>query len=226
MNATKEDFSELRQTMVDCQLRTFDITDLAVLERFEEVPREKFLPAKLHIVAYSDRAIELGEENGGRTLLAPMILARMIQEAGIRPTDKILCVGDPTGYAAAILSGLAEHVVSLDSDQQAVERSAEAVAQLGLTNVQTVAGPLEEGVSSAAPFDVVLICGAVQKAPALLQRQLAAGGRLVAIETIGTALSGRAIRIDSSAGGYGKRPLFSAPADILPGFTDDPEFVF
>src|SRR5579862_1795579 len=113
------DFAALRQTMVDCQIRTFGVTDRAVVARFLDVPREQFLPAELKEFAYSDLALKLGTALAGgeaRVLLSPMILARLIQAAEVKPSDSVLDIGCATGYSTAILAGLARDVTDLEAD--------------------------------------------------------------------------------------------------------------
>ena len=101
----------LRQMMVDCQIRTFDVTELRLIARFLDVPREPFVPAAAVDIAYSDHAIALG---GGRKLLPPLVLARMIQEAEVDAGARVLDVGCATGYSTAILAGMAASVVAVE----------------------------------------------------------------------------------------------------------------
>lgn len=226
MNAINDDSFQLRQTMVDCQLRTFDITDQAVLARVAELPREIFLPPKQRVLAYSDCAIELDGSAGTRTLLSPMILTRMIEAAEIGTDDRILCVGDPTGYGAAIVAGLSDSIVNLDSDIEKVAQAEKSLAQLGIANIHSAPGPMVEGFPAKAPFDVILVCGASGKTPEALLQQLTASGRLLMIEPIGNGPGGRVVRLDNSATGHSRRALFSASAAVLPGFDAEREFEF
>lgn len=113
------DFAALRRTMVDCQIRTFDVTDHAVIARFLEVPREKFVPIELRELAYSDIALKIRAAKPGgeaRVLLPPMILARLVQGADVKPEDKVLDIASGTGYSTAILAELAKEVVTLNSE--------------------------------------------------------------------------------------------------------------
>ncbi len=99
---------ELRKVMVERQLRPFDVTDLPVLQRFFDVPREFFLPPELKPIAYSDLAIPGRGTIGAasRAIPAPLVLARLLQKAEIRPTHRVLDVAGGAGYSAALLSGL------------------------------------------------------------------------------------------------------------------------
>ena len=140
-----------RRVMVDRQLRPYDVNDLEVLDRFLVVPREIFLPRHLASAAYSDLSIE--SEGGKRWEPAPLVLARFLQIADIRPHHKVLHVAGGEGYAAALLSGLAGEVVALESEPALVARARENLAKVGAGAVRLVTGPLAKGAPADAPFD-------------------------------------------------------------------------
>jgi protein-L-isoaspartate(D-aspartate) O-methyltransferase len=221
-----------RRTMVDCQIRTVDVTDHAVIARFLEVPRETFLPPDLAPFAYSDMALKLPAAAPGeaaRQMLPPAVLARLIQAAAVKPSDKVLDIAAASGYSTAIFAGLAKEVVALEA---APERSAaiEAnLAALGMTSVRVLAGPLAEGAPSAAPFDVIFVNGAVESQLDGLFRQLRSGGRLLAIvrKTADPgAGASHAVRFDCQSGRISSSRLFDADAAVLTEFRKQAEFVF
>ena len=127
-------YADLRQTMVDCQIRTFDVTDYRLIGRLLEVPREKFLSPDLSPLAYSDSALTIHSEKTGetRSLLPPFVLARMIQGAEVTPQDKVLDIASATGYSTALLAGLAGEVVALESDAGFCAEIATNLKALGL----------------------------------------------------------------------------------------------
>ena len=157
-------FALQRRIMVDRQIRTFDVTDRAVIARMLEVPRELFLPADLAPLAYCDGQLQVAGSVPGkmRTLVAPFALARLIQAGTVAPGEKVLVVGDGPGYAAALIAGLARRVVALESDPGFAERTLEACASLGIDNVSAVTGPLASGYPPASPYDVVFVLGVVE----------------------------------------------------------------
>ena len=110
-----------RRTMVDRQIRTFDVTEHALIARFLDVPREKFLPKALAPFAYSDMTLKIPGEGKDepRVMLSPAVLARLIQAAAVLPGEKVLDVAAATGYSSAILAGLAAEVVSLNRAKRA-----------------------------------------------------------------------------------------------------------
>ena len=136
------DFAQARRTMVDSQIRTSDVTDLRVIAAFLEVARERFVPATRKAIAYLDRDVPV---NDARALLKPMVLARLVQAAGIEPTDRVLDVGCATGYSSAVLGKLAASVVALEEDAALAATAAEALAASGARNVTLASGPLVAG---------------------------------------------------------------------------------
>ena len=215
------DFTQARRTMVDCQIRPSDVTDRQLLAAFLEVPRERFVPADLASVAYLDRDLPIDQK---RALLKPMVLARLIQAAEVRKSDRALDVACGTGYGSAILARLAAAVTALDDDAERSRRCGDILAQTGAGHVTAACGPLDAGWPAGAPYDVILVNGACETEPQGLLRQLNEGGRLVAV--IGTGPDGKATLFRRDRGEIGSRTLFDAAAPALPAFAKAPAFVF
>jgi len=227
------DFGALRRTMVDCQIRTFDVTDQTLLAQFDKVPRERFLPNEFAALAYSDVPLKLemsAPDEAQRTLLPPLILARLMQAADIRSSDKVLDIAAGTGYSTAIFSALGCEVVALESDPAFSERIGANLTALENAKARALSGPLAAGVPSEAPFDLIFINGAVETDLAPLFAQLKEGGRLVAIKAVatgpGTVRTNRAVRYQKVEGGVGWRYLFDASAPVLGSFRAGIAFVF
>jgi protein-L-isoaspartate(D-aspartate) O-methyltransferase len=224
--ATTMDFARLRQTMVDCQIRTFDVTDAMVIARMNHVPREKFVSPSAASLAYSDAVLTATAGTARRTLLTPMILARLMQALKLAQTDRVLDVGGATGYSAAILAGLAASVVALESAPGFSDAVRANCAAGGIGNVTAVTGPLPEGYREAGPFDAILVNGAVTAGLGPLLEQLRDPGRLVCIESKGSPGSGQAVLYERMGGETGRRILFSCDADRLAEFTQPASFAF
>ena len=215
-----------RQTMVDCQIRTFDVTDQRVIARFLAVPRELCLPVELRDLAYSDVGFTT---SGGRYLLPPLVLARMIQGAGVRSTDRVLDVAAGAGYGSTILSGLAASVTALEATPDSLAELRAGLAAAGATGVVVGEGALDAGVASHAPYDAILVNGAVESNLEGLFAQLAEGGRLVAIRRAPQDPTGRAAKVtcyEKRHAEIGTRYLFDASAPVLSAFRTVPAFVF
>ncbi len=225
LEAQTTDSAALRRRMVDCQIRTYDVTDLGVVSRFLETPREKFVAAGQDAIAYSDFEVRLPLAGGGfRSLLAPLVAARALQAAEIRPSDRVLVVGDGSGYLGALAAGLAASVVSLESDPDLSGRAGANFKELGLA-AQAVCGPLAAGAPSAGPYDVILLAGAAEAGLETLIGQLNAGGRLVAFHPQAGAAS-RAVLYRKVGADISTRSLFEAAARLLPEFARKPGFAF
>lgn len=226
---TKPDFAAaaaLRRTMVERQLRPFDVHDVPVLTRFLDVPREIFLPAPLVPLAYSDLAMTV-KGNEARWLAPPLVLARLLQEADIRPEHRVLDVAGGTGFPAALLFGLAAHVTALECDEELAAQTRANLAAVGADAVTVVTGPLEAGAPDDAPFDVILVHGAVEAGLDALFAQLAPNGRLLAYKRPEPAEGVKAVRFERCDGkAAGERILFDAAAPVLKAFAKAPAFVF
>lgn len=227
---TEPDYAELRLTMVDRQIRTFGVTEHALIARFLEVPREKFVPASAKSLAYSDLPLRIDTgESEPRRLLTPMVLARLLQDAEVRPQDKVLDVACGTGYSTAIIAGLAKQVIALESAAQLQAAIKSNLASIGLDGLQVFAGPLADGVPAHAPFDLILVNGAVEARLERLFEQLREGGRLVTLRRAPRdpdRNACHAILFEKIAGQVSSRMLFDATAPILGAFRAEPQFVF
>jgi protein-L-isoaspartate(D-aspartate) O-methyltransferase len=219
--------AELRRTMVDRQLRPFDVTDAPLLDQFLATPRELFLPEHQADLAYSDLAVTLRTSAGGkRSLLPPLVLARMLQGAAPRPGQKALVIGG-AGYSAALLAGLLDEVIVVESDADLARRAVAGFCALGLANVKVEGGPLAKGAPHHAPFDVILVEGAADAGLEPLFDQLKPDGRLLAIITPETGAGRQLVRFERQDGkATGDLPLLSAGAPVLEGFEKAPAFAF
>jgi len=222
------DYAAARLNMVEGQLRTNKVTDAAVLDAFLTIPRERFVPASLRGIAYVDDDVPLG---GGRTLIEPMVLARLLQLAAVGPADKVLEIGGATGYATALLALMAAKVTALESNPVLAARARALLNELDLAKASVVEGRLTDGWSPNAPYDVILLNGAVGAIPHAVAEQLAEGGRLVGVVLAETgpaagAGMGEAVLMTRAEGVLSSRPVFDAAVQVLPGFEPVPSFVF
>lgn len=217
------DFATARRNMVDGQLRPNRVTHPGVLEALGRLPREAFLPPERRAVAYLDDDIPLG---GGRHLMEPMVLGRLVQAAQPRAGDVALVVGAGTGYGAAVLAGLVETVIALEDDARLAGLAAKALAGLGLDNVALVQGPPAAGWAKEGPYDVILIEGAIVSLPDAIAGQLAEGGRLVGVFAGEEGVAGQARILLRDGGVLSGRTLFDAGVPKLPGFDAPPRFAF
>jgi protein-L-isoaspartate(D-aspartate) O-methyltransferase len=215
------DFAAARRMMVDGQVRTSDVTDLRIIAAMLELPRERFVPESNVDLAYLDLDVAVGS---GRRLLKPMVLAKMVQAAAVKADDRVLDVGCATGYSSALLARLAHSAIALDEDAALTGKAEENLKAVGASNVTVVTGPLTQGWQADARYDVIFVNGATEVVPHALCRQLADGGRLVAV--VGRAPMGRATLYRAVGGDVSGWPIFDAAAPLLPGFAAVQAFVF
>jgi protein-L-isoaspartate(D-aspartate) O-methyltransferase len=215
---TEHNFEHMRRAMIASQLRTTGVNDPAVLAAMGEVPRERFVPRERVALAYADALVPL---KPGRQLNSPMALGRLLTEASPREGERALLVGAATGYAAAVLSRLVGPIVAVEEDAELAGAARDALAGYPVTLIE---GPGGEGHAAGAPYDLILIDGAVEFVPDALIDQLTERGRLAAgiVESGVTRLA-----LGRRAGdGFGMASFTDAAAAILPGFVKPKTFTF
>jgi len=215
------DAAAARRLMVEGQVRTADVTDPELLDAMLTVPRERFVPPSLAELAYLDKDLPIV---GGRALLKPMVLAKLIQAARVGSEDRVLDVGCAMGYSSAVLARLAGSVVALEENAELVGQARESLAAVGALRVELAVGPLIAGWPAGGPYDVILLNGATEIVPEALSRQLKPEGRLVCVHGRSPAAKAMIYYVieDRLVG----RPVFDAAAPLLPGFVAPPTFVF
>lgn len=213
------DLDAMRTAMVASQLRPSGVTDPRIVAAMAEVPRERFVPAGMEELAYRDTTINLGQ---GRRANTPLATARLLVEARLRATDRVLLIGAGMGYTAAVLARIVAEVVAVESTPALA-----AAARANLVDLPTVTvieGALEQGHAAAAPYDVLVIDGAVEQVPATLYTQLVERGRAV------TGLNDRGVsRLAAGvrdADVLGLLPFADYDSVPLPGFAKPRPFTF
>lgn len=214
------DFTLARNLMVDGQLRPSKVNDRRILDAMRRIPREAYVPAQIAPMAYIDQDLPLG---GGRVLLKPLVIARLLQLARPRAGETALIVGSGTGYGAAVLAACGVHVTALE-ENAGLMALAES-ANKGAGDIAFVQGRLADGHAASAPYDLVVIEGAVSEIPEAIGRQVAAGGRLVTI-ILAEGAAGYAALAEPSTGGLRAQAAFDANAPLLPGLVPAPGFSF
>lgn len=218
------DFAAARRMMVDCQVRTSDVTDQQIIAAMQDLPRERFVPERNASLAYLDLDVAVTSGTMPRRLLKSMVLAKLVQAAEIGPQDSVLDVACATGYSTALLARLARNVVALEEDITLASHARANLAAVGAVNTEVVSGALPDGWQAGALYDVIFVNGAAEVVPDRLLRQLAEGGRLVGV--VGRAPASKAVLYLASGGQASALPIFDAAAPPLPGTAKPPAFVF
>ncbi len=210
-----------RLQMINSQLQTGGVVDKAVLAAFFDVPRQRFVAPAHASLAYVDRELPARGAKV-RRLLAPMVLARMLQAATVVPNDRVLDVGGGSGYGAAILAAMGAKVVLLESDEGAAEV---AKAELhSRVHVTVVTGSLDSGAATLGPFELIVVEGAFGVFPDPLVALLADPGRLVGVDA--SSVPSQAVVYEKTGGAISRRALFETKADVLDSFQPSVSFAF
>jgi len=222
MLALDVDFARARRFMRDGQLTPNGVTDPLLLSAMDEIPRERFLPPEMRPRAYADEAVPLGE---GRVLLAPMVLARLLQLALPQPGERALVLSAGAGYGAAVLARMGLQVLGIEADAGLAAAARHALDfALEENRPEVQVGDPRLGAPQGAPYRLILVEGAVEAVPPALFSQLGEGGRLVTIRRPPGGV-GRAILFRRAGGAVSEIEGLDAAAPLLPAFQRAPGFV-
>ncbi|WP_281966728.1 protein-L-isoaspartate O-methyltransferase family protein [Roseovarius nanhaiticus] len=213
------DYAARRTMMVDTQVRPADVTKFPIIDAMLSVPREAFVPRDMREAAYMGENVNLG---GGRVVLEPRTLAKMLDALDIRGDELVLDVGSALGYSSAVMARMAEAVVALEEDEAMSQEAQTLLLEHGADNVIAHTAPMAEGAPEHGPYDVIVVEGAVQHLPDALTAQLKEGGRIACLFMEG-ALG--AVRIGYKLGDQMTwRFAFNAGAPVLRGFEKHAAF--
>ena len=216
-------FATARKTMVDCQLRPSKVTDQFILDAFMKIPREDFVGKQQRALAYVDEDLPL---SGGRYLMEPMVLARLLQALEIRPDDSVLIVGAGCGYGTAVAAKLAGSVIAIETRANLVDKAQDVLVSIGIDNAAIVKSRLVDGYPEEGPYDRILIEGGVETVPDSLLKQLTPKGRLASIYRKPGHPVGVASVWTRSGKEFTRTPLFDARVPNLDEFNAKVEFSF
>ena len=214
------DFSKARQEMVDCQIRTADVTNYSILQALSRVAREKFVPDEYVSIAYGETNINLGS---GRYLLEPRIFAKMLELLRVNSNDLVLDIGCGLGYSSAILSQLAQVVIALENEFF-FKNAQKLLLETAIENTVIYEGSLSDGINYEEKVDALIIQGGVETIPINIQEQVKKGGRIVAIfleDGKGECRLGIK-KTNNIEWNYG----FDAYAPLLSDFSIEKKFIF
>ncbi len=215
------DYQAARIAMVDGQVRPSDVTLYPIIDAMLNVPREVYVPHEMRALAYVGRHINL---EGGGVVLAPRILAKILESLDIKPDELVLDIGVGLGYSAAVIARLAEAVIAVEENSALAAMAETTLSEQSADNAVVHVGPLIDGAAQHGPYDAIVVEGGVQVIPDSLLAQLKVGGRIAAIFVDGPNGQCR-IGVRTSAG-ISWDNVFDATAPILPGFASETTFSF
>ncbi|MEO6263366.1 MAG: protein-L-isoaspartate O-methyltransferase, partial [Luteimonas sp.] len=185
------DYAKARETMVEQQVRPWDVLDTRVLEALSALPREAFVPAAYRALAYADLQVPIGH---GEVMLKPVVEGRMLQSLALAPTDDVLEIGTGSGFVAACLGRLARDVLSIEIHPELAEAARARLAGHGLDgNVRIeVVDALQ--YQTDRRFDAICVTGAVAAIPPRFAQWLRPGGRMFAVHGRAPAMAAVLLR--------------------------------
>jgi len=216
------DFEQARFNMVEQQIRTWEVLDPSVLDLLFTVRREDFVPAQYRSLAFADMELPLGF---GECMLAPKLEARLIQEAAVQASDRVLEVGTGSGYMSALLAHLAQHVYTVEIVPELARQAQANLAASGVRNVTAEVGDAAQGWEKHGPYDAILVTGSLPQLPPQFERSLTPGGRLIAVVGDPPIMTARRVR-RIAAGGSVTEPLFETCIKALRNAPQPERFVF
>jgi protein-L-isoaspartate(D-aspartate) O-methyltransferase len=216
------DFEQARFNMVEQQIRTWEVLDLSVLELFETVHREDFMPPEFRRLALADINIPLAH---GQVTMTPKVEARLLQSVAVQRTDRVLEIGTGCAFLTSLLGLSAREVHSVDIFPDFTTAAGPKLARHGIHNVHLFSGDAALGWPQAAPYDVIVVTGSVPSLPDAYAAQLAPGGRLFVV--VGESPVMQALLITRGAGGaLSRETLFETDLPPLLGLPAPSAFRF
>ena len=217
---------QARFNMIEQQIRPWEVLDADVLSLLAVIKREDFVPAAYRSLAFVDTQMPLrGTGEQGQCMLEPKLEARLLQEAAVQRHEKVLEIGAGSGYMAALLAHRAQQVWTTEIVPEIAHMATESLKRASVVNAHVVAGDGSRGLTSEAPFDVIVLSGSVASAPQVLLDQLKVGGRLIGIA--GSEPMMRAVKVTRvSEREWRSVELFDTVAPRLLGFEEPPRFHF
>jgi len=217
-----KDKTHARSNMVACQLRPNGINTPNLITAFETVPQEAFVPPSAQSLVYSDADLPLTPDHK-RWMLSPLTLGKLLKISNILPHEKVLVIGSGTGYSLALTAKLAKYVIGVECDENLLKQAQAYMTEEIISNVKIIGGALSVGYPKEAPYDVILLEGAVSYIPSLLLQQLAPQGRLVTVvkKPLGFGKGTLIIKIGEQLTQYEK---FDASCSYLPEFEPKEKF--
>jgi protein-L-isoaspartate(D-aspartate) O-methyltransferase len=214
---------QARRAMVEGQVRPNKVTDRRIIEAMETIDRALFAREEQAGYVYVDEDLPLGDDH---YLIEPVVMARLIQAADIQENDMVLEIGASSGYGTALISSLANTVVSVDQSEAYVEWASKNLTDVGADNAVVLHAELENGAADQGPYDVIVVSGAVEDIPASLTDQLADGGRLITVVRGDGDAFGEARLIRKQGGELSSTGLFDAGTPLIMKSTKNKGFVF
>ena len=215
------DSNLLNKNMVEGQIKPIGGMQKNILEAFSSINRDDFVPKHLKDNSFSERNLFLERD---RFILKANLTAKIISALNISNEENVLIIGSSTGYSSAIISRLAETVISIEEDKELLDFSEDVIKNIGIDNIVFINNKMIEGCSDQEPFNAIIIEGAVDEVPPKILNQLEHNGRLIAM--INDNGISNVIEYQKKNNTFTERFLFSCSAPKLKSFDKRKSFSF
>lgn len=212
------DYAKARETMVEQQVRPWDVLDPRVLETIGSIPREAFVPEALRALAYADTALPLGH---GESMMKPVLEGRALEALRPGPEECVLEIGAGSGYLTACLAHLAREVVAIELHPDLAHAARARLAAQGIGNARIETADALAW-DNAQQFDAICVSGAVHTVPARFLEWLKPGGRMFVVQGRSPAMD--ATLVHREVNGLRTESLFETDLPYLAGTAPQPEF--
>ncbi len=223
-----QSLAEFRHNMIDGQLSPNQVLSSNITAAMGVVPREAYVPEAYKHAAYLDEAIQVDKQ---RFLVPPLLLGQLLEMMTPQPGQRVLVVGGATGYSAAVLHQMGAKVFLLEDSQHLANQARQILTQQGLGTIEVHTGGLHAGWQAGAPYERILIEGAIEQVPATLTEQLSEGGRCSFVQ-VSNALPldkharGFLVSLDKAPNGLNRHQGASVASPILPELCRKEGFTF
>lgn len=215
-------FERARFNMVEQQVKPWEVIDERILEQFEAIQREDFVPVRYRKLAFADLSIPLPH---GEMMMRPKVEGRMLQALALGEDETALEIGTGSGYITACLAGLCKHVVSVEYHEDLHDDAVARLAEKEIRNIELFEGDVMSGWQPEQAHDVVVVTGSVPDIPEAFKGWVNPGGRLFVITGNAPAMEAR-ILTRLGVSDWGEESLFETELPRLINSEPPPAFEF
>lgn len=214
------DYAKARETMVEQQVRPWDVFQPRILETLARLPRERFVVEAHRALAYSDLALPIGH---GESMMKPVLEGRVLQSLSITAGEDVLEIGTGSGYLSACLGNLARDVVGLEFHADLAQNARARLQAQGIGNVRIDHADAMHW-DSERRFDAICVGGAVAAIPGRFLKWLRPGGRMFVVHGLAPAMEAALVRHADNTAGFAVESLFETELPYLHGAAPIPQF--
>lgn len=212
MNTKTQDFEAAREKMIKGQLIAVGIDNTLFLEAIRTVPKDKFVPKEFKPITYSSKEIPLSKE---RAILEPMVTGKMVKFANVTPEQKLLMLGDASGYFSTLMTFFTKKITLVEKPEYC-ETIRATLAQIEVDGINLIEGKLSEGCKANAPYDVIFICGVIKQISDEVKAQVAKNGFIISFRKKGYICE--MVKTENTEEGFVETILYECTPFTLPDF--------